>query len=212
MEIAEIISDINRLMKLKDERRERLITYSREVIRKAGSAILAIHRGDYAGASESLEGARQALQSSLEVCKEQPEYLYMGALPQAMQEFAEASIVIALVRGNSPPPPQDVGVPAEPYIAGLADAVGEMRRYALDSLRRDDIEEAERMLKVMDEVYASLKGLDYPRAVIPNLKRRIDMIRRQVEETRADVTLAYQGSLIRGSIEGGMNRFKGRGR
>jgi translin len=86
-----------------------------------------------------------------------------------------------------------------------------MRRYALDSLRKDNMEEAERMLKVMEEVYVSLKGLDYPRAVVPNLKRRVDMIRRQVEETRADVTLAHHGRLIRGSIERAMDRLKGGG-
>ncbi|MEM4204284.1 MAG: hypothetical protein QXS54_09480, partial [Candidatus Methanomethylicaceae archaeon] len=147
MKIAEIISEINKTLKLKDERRERLISYSREVIRRAGSTILAIHRGDSVSAMENLEAARQALHSSLEVCRDQPEYLYLGALPQAMQEFAEASIVTAILKGEDLPKPEDVGVPAEAYIAGLADAVGEMRRYALDSLRRDNIEEAERMLK-----------------------------------------------------------------
>jgi translin len=128
-----------------------------------------------------------------------------------MQEFAEASIVMAVLRGEDLPTPEEVGVPPEAYIAGLADAVGEMRRYALDSLRKDNMEEAERMLKVMEEVYVSLKGLDYPRAVVPNLKRRVDMIRRQVEETRADVTLAHHGRLIRGSIERVMDRLKGGG-
>jgi translin len=209
--IAEIVSEINRTLKLKDERRERLISYSREVIRRSGSTILAIHRGDSASAAENLEAARQALHSSLEVCRDQPEYLYLGALPQAMQEFAEASIVMAVLRGEDLPTPEEVGVPPEAYIAGLADAVGEMRRYALDSLRKDNMEEAERMLKVMEEVYVSLKGLDYPRAVVPNLKRRVDMIRRQVEETRADVTLAHHGRLIRGSIERAMDRLKGGG-
>lgn len=209
MEIDDIISEINKSLKLKDERREKLISYSREVIRRSGSAILAIHRGDSGSASEHLEAARQTLQSALEVCREQPEYLYTGSLPQAMQEFAEASIVTSLLKGDGFLPPEKVGVPAESYIAGLADAVGEMRRYALDSLRKDNLEEAERILKAMEEVYVSLKGLDYPRAVVPNLKRRVDMIRKQVEETRADVTLAHQGRLIRGSIERAMDRLKG---
>ncbi|MGC8935762.1 MAG: hypothetical protein ACP5KV_00105 [Candidatus Methanomethylicaceae archaeon] len=209
MEIGDIISEINKSLKLKDERREKLISYSREVIRRSGSAILAIHRGDFGRASEHLEAARETLQCALEVCREQPEYLYTGSLPQAMQEFAEASIVTSLLKGEGFLPPEKVGVPAESYIAGLADAVGEMRRYALDSLRKDNLEEAERILKAMEEVYVSLKGLDYPRAVVPNLKRRVDMIRKQVEETRADVTLAHQGRLIRGSIERAMGRLRG---
>lgn len=208
--IADVISEINRTLRLKDERREKLISYSREVIRRAGSTILAIHRGDTADALENLEAARQALRNSYEICRDQPEYLYLGALPQAMQEFAEAYIVMAILNGEDIPTPEEVGIPPEQYIAGLADAVGEMRRYALDSLRKDNMDEAERMLKVMEEVYVSLKGLDYPRAVVPNLKRRVDMIRRQVEETRADVTFAHHGRLIRGSIEKALEEFKGR--
>ncbi|MEN3035585.1 MAG: hypothetical protein ABC537_04705, partial [Candidatus Methanosuratincola sp.] len=43
--------------------------------------------------------------------------------------------------------------------------------------------------------------MDYPRAVVPNLRRKVDVMRRLVEETRGDVTLAHQGLLIRRSIE-----------
>jgi translin len=53
----------------------------------------------------------------------------------------------------------------------------------------------------MEEAYTLLKAIDYPRAVVPNLRRKVDVMRRLVEETRGDVTLAHQGLLIRRSIE-----------
>jgi translin len=198
--LDKIISDIDAVLKAKDKKREMAISYSREIIRRSGSAILAIHGKDEKGTKESLDAAREALESSLDICKDQPEYNFTGPLPQAFQEFAEASILLSLVKMRRVPSPKDLKIPVEQYITGLADAVGEMRRYALDSLRRDDFGEAERALGVMDEVYTVLKSLDYPRAVIPNLKRKVDVIRRLVEETRGDVTLAHQGRLIRDSI------------
>jgi len=198
--LDKIISDVDGILKAKDEKREKVIAYSREIIRRSGSAVLAIHKKDDEGVRENLDAARAALGSSLEICKEQPEYYFTGPLPQAFQEYAEAAVVLALVKKRKIPAPQDLKVPVESYITGLADAAGEMRRYALDSLRRDDFEEAERALGVMDEVYTALKSLDYPRAVVPNLRRKVDVIRRLVEETRGDVTLAHQGRLIRGSI------------
>jgi len=198
--LDKIVSDMDGILKAKDEKREKVIAYSREIIRRSGSAVLAIHKKDDEGVRENLDAARAALESSLEICKEQPEYYFTGPLPQAFQEYAEAAVVLALVKKRRIPAPQDLKVPVESYITGLADAAGEMRRYALDSLRRDDFEEAERALGVMDEVYTALKSLDYPRAVVPNLRRKVDIIRKLVEETRGDVTLAHQGRLIRGSI------------
>jgi translin len=199
--LDKIISDVDAVLRAKDAKREKAIAYSREIIRRSGSAILAIHKKDEKGVKENLEAARTTLNASLEICKEQPEYYFTGPLPQAFQEFAEASVVLALVKRRKVLSPQELKVPVESYITGLADAAGEMRRYALDSLRRDDFEEAERALDVMDEVYTALKSLDYPRAVVPNLKRKVDVIRRLVEETRGDVTLAHQGRLIRSRID-----------
>jgi len=199
--LDKIMSDVDAVLRAKDGKREKAISYSREIIRRSGSAILAIHKKEEKGAKENLDAARKVLEYSLEICKEQPEYYFTGPLPQAFQEFAEASVVLALVKRRRVPSPQELKVPVESYITGLADAAGEMRRYALDSLRKDEFEEAERALEVMDEVYTALKSLDYPRAVVPNLKRKVDVIRRLVEETRGDVTLAHQGRLIRSRID-----------
>lgn len=204
MGIDKIIAEIDVVLKAKDEKRERVITHSREIIRRSGSAVLAVHKKDATAAKENLGAARAALEASLAICREQPEFVFSGPLPQAFQEFAEASVVQALIGRKKVPSPEELRVPVEPYITGLADAAGEMRRFALDSLRRDEFDEAERALETMEEIYTALKGLDYPRAVVPNLKRKVDVIRRLVEETRGDVTLAHQGRLIRRSIEGAL--------
>lgn len=204
MGIDKIIAEIDVVLKAKDEKRERVITHSREIIRRSGSAVLAVHKKDAKAVRENLEAARAALEASLAICHEQPEFVFTGPLPQAFQEFAEASVVQALIGRKKVPSPSELRVPVESYITGLADAAGEMRRFALDSLRRDEFDEAERALETMEEIYTALKGLDYPRAVVPNLKRKVDVIRRLVEETRGDVTLAHQGRLIRRSIEGAL--------
>lgn len=210
MEIDKIIAGIDATLKLKDEKRERVISLSREIIRKSGSAVLAVHKMDNEGRDRSLGEAKDALKNALEVCRDQPEYYFTGPLPQAFQEFAEASIVSAFIGKREIPSPAQLEVPVESYITGLADAVGEIRRYVLDSLRKDDFGEAEWALVIMEEAYTALKSLDFPRAVVPNLKRKVDVIRRLLEETRGDVTLAHQGMLIRESIDKALKvRFEG---
>ncbi|MCS7097767.1 MAG: hypothetical protein NZ922_02170 [Candidatus Methanomethyliaceae archaeon] len=196
----DIIMEVEKILKEKDENREKLIINSREIIRRSGNAILAFHRRDLDKTLSLLNQAREILETSLNICERFPEYKHIGPLPQAMQEYAEAIITISLIKDGKMPSLNEVGVTVESYIAGLADSVGEIRRQILDSLREDRIEEAERLLNFMDEIYWLLKGLEYFKNLVPGLKRKVDLIRKMVEETRSDITLAYHGRLIRNSI------------
>lgn len=199
--LENIIFEIEELLKQKDEKREILIINSREIIRKSGNAILAFHKKDLDKAMKLLDQAKKLLEDSLNICNQFPEYKHTGPLPQAMQEYAEAIITISLIKYGKLPSPKDIGITIESYLTGLADSIGEMRRQILDSLREDKIEESEKILRLMDEIYGLLKNIEYFKNIVPGLKRKIDIIRKIIEETRADITLAYHGRLIRNSIK-----------
>ena len=68
------------------------------------------------------------------------------------KEFAEANLTLALVTDGPLPLPQTLSVDIAAFMNGLAEAVGELRRYILDGLRNEDDAEAERYLEVMDEI------------------------------------------------------------
>ena len=75
---------------------------------------------------------------------------------------------------------------------GLAEAVGEMRRYVLDMLRRGEVDGCERLLGAMDDIYSLLVTLDYPDALTGGLRRTTDSTRGILEKTRGDLTLALR--------------------
>ena len=79
-----------------------------------------------------------------------------------------------------------------PYLNGLAEAVGELRRYLLDSLRKDDVSRCEELLAIMDDVYSILVTMDYPDAVTRGLRRTTDSVRGILERTRGDLTMALR--------------------
>jgi translin len=74
----------------------------------------------------------------------------------------------------------------------MAETVGELRRYALDALRRDEVEVAERMLARMSTIYELLITVDFPDAVTGSLRHATDAARAILERTRGDVTMAVQ--------------------
>jgi translin len=67
-----------------------------------------------------------------------------------------------------------------------------MRRRCLDILRQGYSDEAERLLDVMDEIYAMLVTIDYPDAITYGLRRQTDLVRGIIERTRADLTMSLR--------------------
>jgi translin len=75
-----------------------------------------------------------------------------------------------------------------------------MRRFALDSMRRDQIEEAERLLGIMDEVYSHLVTIDFPDSLTHGLRRTTDMVRGVTERTRGDLTTAVRQNKLQAEL------------
>ena len=78
------------------------------------------------------------------------------------------------------------------FLNGMAEAVGELRRYVLDMLRRGEVDGCEALLGKMDEIYSLLVTLDYPDALTGGLRRSTDNTRGILEKTRGDLTLALR--------------------
>ena len=57
-----------------------------------------------------------------------------------------------------------LGVAPAPFLNGLAEAVGELRRYMLDLLRRGEVMAAS-AARAMDDIYSLLVTIDYPDAL-----------------------------------------------
>jgi translin len=110
----------------------------------------------------------------------------------AQKELVEACATYALVRGEPVPDPRALGIAPAAFLNGLAESVGELRRYLLDRLRRGDIDGCEQLLAAMDDIYSLLVTLDYPDALTGNLRRTTDATRGILEKTRGDLTLALR--------------------
>jgi len=176
----------------KNAARDRALQTSRTLIRHCAHAIRAVHRGERGPAQENIDQARRLASSLQAELEPYPDLYHAGYSQDALKEFAEANIVYALVAGEALPAPETLGVEYAAYLGGLGDAAGELRRRVLDALRHDGVEEAERLLAVMDDIYDLLVTVDYPDAITGGLRRVTDMVRGVVERTRGDLTTTHQ--------------------
>lgn len=187
-----VAESIRESFEAKTALRDQALKHSRSLIRHCSLAIRAVHRGEASTAAGELAEARKLVASLQESLDDHPELYHAGYTQDALKEFAEASLVEALIAGNALPSPADLGVEDAAYMAGLGEAAGELRRRILDILRHNQYDEAERLLASMDEIYGTLVTMDYPDAVTRGLRRITDMVRGVTERTRGDLTTSHQ--------------------
>lgn len=177
-------------LEAKNTAREEVLRLSRQLIQHASRAIRAAHRRDWEQAEQILVDAGRIADNLRETAADHPDILFAGYTQDALKELAEAHITRALMHDRPLPTPEELQVEDAAWLNGLGEAVGEMRRHALDLIRRGDIQEAERILNGMQDVYAVLSTVDFPGAITGNLRRTNDMVRGVTERTRGDLTTA----------------------
>lgn len=181
--------------------RDAALAQTRQLTRHCAHAIRAIHRDEVDNAKAELQAARQLAEALMAGLKAFPDLYFAGYTQDALKEYAEASIVSALVQGSDLPSPEDLELESATYLQGLAEAAGELRRRCLDILRHGHSAEAERMLNQMDDIYAVLVTMDYPDAVTRGLRRLTDICRGLVERTRGDMTISLRQKRLEQSLQ-----------
>jgi len=186
---------------VKNRVRDEALLSSRTLIRYCADAIRAAHREEWDAARALLATARDAAEELRHTVADHPDIYYAGYTQDAMKEFAEASITYAIIRDEPLPEPEALGVETAAYLNGMGEAAGELRRRALDIMRHGRLEECERILTAMDDIYTVLITVDFPDALTGGLRRTTDMVRGVLERTRGDLTMAMRQETLRQALD-----------
>ncbi len=168
--------------------REELLKILREMRIHSTKSIALIHAG-------KIEEASLELQKAVELLEKVNEYriypeIYFYLSNDAMQELVEAIVFKNAISGEFT---FDIELEVTPsaFLNGFADAVGELRRYALTKLIEGDFQTAQRMLEIMERIYESLMEFtSFPEKLVPGLRKKLDVARMSIERTKSDYIAA----------------------
>jgi translin len=191
-ELREIVTAIRERLDAKDALREQVLPIARQLIRESATLIKNVHRREWDEAAQRQTTLLQTVATLRTQLSAVPDLWFAGFVQDALKEVAEACLVYALLRDEPVPTPEALGIDDAPYLNGLLEAMGELRRATLDAIRAEDLPRAERLLSVMDEVYFLAITFDQSDAITQGVRRRTDTLRALLERTRSDVTLATQ--------------------
>jgi translin len=176
----------------KNRSRDQALQNSRSLIRHCSQAIRAVHRNEREKAMAHIQKGSEFVAQLKTLLDRHPDIYYSGYSRDAQKEYAEANIVFGLVMDNELPGPEELDIAIAAYVGGLGEAAGELRRRVLDILRHDKMQEGERLLEAMEDIYGFLVTVDFPDAITGNLRRITDMVRGVTERTRGDLTTSIQ--------------------
>lgn len=194
--------EVRSILDARFEAREKAIVESRKVIRAAANGIRALHRSEWDEAESLLSESGSRLTTINHAIAENPELLSHGVVVDAAKEYSEARITQAVFTGAAIPTFGDLDVDPVPYLHGLGEAVGEMRRRMLDMLRSENLDEAEKLLEHMDRIVDQLAEIDYPDGMTSGLRRTTDVSRSLVERSRSDLTATVVQERLRRDLRG----------
>ncbi len=183
--LSEEIGRIDKYLSTKDEIRENIIRISREIIRYSSNCVSNIHLGKIDEAMQLLEKLYVKVTNLKEITKNHQDLYYSGTIYNALSEYVECLSLYSIITGKGVPRLSELDIPIPPYLQGLGDLIGELRRIILELLRKNRVDTALLLLNIMETIYYKLRRLHYPDALTPGLRHKIDVARRLIEDTKA---------------------------
>jgi len=193
-ELKRIAEEALDILQDAESRRERTIRCSRDVIRETKKMIHSIHVSDDISVTRD---TLLRLVSELITCiGDDPLVMSISHAEDALAEYAEAMILDSIVKDERIPSFVELRIDPRPWVLGLADCLGEMRRVVLTSLMSEDTQRAVSMFSKMEAVFHTIMMFDIPDSIAP-IRRKQDIARGVMERTRTDITNAVMISKIR---------------
>ena len=199
--LKSILDRIQEELRKKEEIRDMVQRDMRRATRLSKQAILFVHQERFNDARKLLEEVSELFVKLSEVSKDHPDLVHTGLVNATFEEYTEAHTFFKLITENRFADPEELDAPAVSYVLGLADVIGELRRRALDSLRKGDVKTAEDCLQMMEHIYVELMAMDAANLLVPGLRRKCDVARRVIETTRGDITFETRRSSLERSIK-----------
>ncbi|MHA2278328.1 MAG: hypothetical protein ACXAC2_21315 [Candidatus Kariarchaeaceae archaeon] len=183
-ELPKILTGIIKNLDQIDSMREEVLTLTRKLNRLSGRGIAkVVMNQEY---ELNLSESRTIMSQVASHMKTLAPITSWKITISGVEEYVEFELLYALIRGIEIPSANKLRVPEWLWLTALADVPGELRRVILNKLIMGDTQKAGELLRSLQEIYSLMAGLEFSKALISNLRKKIDTIRAVTERTESD--------------------------
>ena len=183
------VEAIKKDLEVQEERRERLIKETRDIVIYCSKSIVSLHNSEIKSADQFINKADESLKNLKNVAGDD----LQKYLSVAEQEFVEAKIFYSIIQ-NQYSLNLELNVSDASYIMGLLDCVGEVKRLIYDKIRLGNSKDVASLFGVIEDIFSSIYPLSVYDNLIPGLRKKLDVARILIEDIRAFLTEEKQRS------------------
>ena len=191
------LKSINDELHSTENRREQLIKESRDVIILCSQSIISLHQGHIQESQLKLDKAKD-LYLSLKTLAQVDLLRYLS---MSEQELVESSLLMSIVKNETLPGLDEIGVSSQAYLFGILDCIGEIKRMVYDMVRLGRYEQAESLFRVMQEIYSDIYPFSIYDNIVSGIRKKLDICKILIENTRELITEEARRSIIIESLK-----------
>jgi translin len=180
-----------------ENRREQLIKESRDVIILCSQSIISLHQGHIQESQLKLDKAKD-LYLSLKTLAQVDLLRYLS---MSEQELVESSLLMSIVKNETLPGLDEVGVSSQAYLFGILDCIGEIKRMVYDMVRLGRYEQAESLFRIMQEIYSDIYPFSIYDNIVSGIRKKLDICKILIENTRELITEESRRSILIESLK-----------
>lgn len=141
--------ELSKELKDADERREKVIQLSRDIIKESKLVIYSLQRNE--------KGDVKKIQALVKNLKRESQ---TGIEDTAIQEYVEAVCFYEFLMKKKIPTHKELDVDIDSYLMGLSDLTGELLRKAVKDVIEHRYESAQEITRLVEEIYGLFLQLD----------------------------------------------------
>ena len=157
-----------------DEKRDRIIKDSRNVLKLSKQIIYALHRSETKEAEKLILEIKKELANLKKHAEKHSELLYLSAYKVAFQEYVEAAAYFHWIKNKKLATRKELGVSSDTYLLGVCDLTGELVRKAINSAIKQEYNSAFEIKEFVSELYGMLLKFDFRNG---ELRKKFDSIK-----------------------------------
>ncbi|OLS25786.1 MAG: hypothetical protein HeimC2_17210 [Candidatus Heimdallarchaeota archaeon LC_2] len=191
MSIVDIIPKIGAVgenLEVLDTKRDELIRVARNLNRLSGKGISSLIRNEKP--TDALKEAGELLAIVNNYMKELTPIVSWNSILSDVEEYSEFAILYNIIYNEKFVSSEELNVPSWIWLTSIADVIGELRRIILRSLIDNDFTLAKKYYKILSELSFALRSQVFSKSLVPNLRRKIDILRAITEKTESDMANA----------------------
>jgi translin len=191
------LQSINNELQSIENRREHLIKESRGVVILCSQSIISLHQGHIQESQLKLDKAKD-LYSSLKTLAQEDLLRYLS---MSEQELVESILLMSIVKNETLPGLDEIGVSSQAYLFGILDCIGEIKRMVYDMVRLGKYEQAELLFGVMQEIYSNIYPFSIYDNIVSGIRKKLDICKILIENTRELITEESRRSILIESLK-----------